>query len=214
MKNLKIYFILVLSSLLNLSNSAFAQKMSPITFGAKAGFNYSSLNITFTDVDKFKIGYHFGAFARINTGQFFAVQPELNFSKKGAQVNYSIDFIKGNVALDLQYLDLPILGVVKLSNTFSLQAGPYASLLLDSKLKHNSIIPFLNLSYDLGTKLFSKMDYGFVAGGEMKVGNIGTGVRYNYGLGKVEKVKQILNTDFTLTNARNTVWQVYLTYTF
>lgn len=213
MKNLKISIIVMLSVLLNQTN-VFAQKVSPLTLGVKAGFNYSSLNITFTDVDKFKTGYHFGAFARINTGQFFAVQPELIFSKKGAQVNYSIDFIKGNVALDLQYLDLPILGVAKLSNTFSLQAGPYASVLLDSKIIHNSNIPFLNLSYDLGTNLFSKMDYGFVAGGEMKIGNIGTGVRYNYGLGKVEKVKQILNTDFTLTNARNTVWQVYLTYTF
>jgi len=210
---MKKVIISLLAILSMLSQNTLAQN-SGIQFGAKAGINYSSLNLSFTDLDKNKTGIHMGAFARINTSKIFAIQPELIYSKKGAQVNYSLDFLTGNLALDLHYLDLPVLGVVKLNNTFSLHAGPYASLLLDSKLKHNSNIPFLNLSYDLGTSLFSKMDYGVIAGGEMKFGNLGAGLRYNYGLGKVEKVKQLLNTDFTLTNARNTVWQVYATYTF
>lgn len=214
MKTSKAVFLTILFYVLFQSSFALAQVPGSLQFGAKAGFNYSSLNLSFTGLDKYKTGFHVGAFVKIPVNSHLAIQPEVLYSKKGAQVNYDIDFFMGNVALDLQYLDIPVVGVINLSRTINFQAGPFASILLDSKLKHNSNIPFLNLSYDLGTQLFSKMDYGFIAGGEVNLGKLGTGIRYNYSLGRVEKTKTLLNTDFTLTNARNTVWQIYLKYNF
>lgn len=192
-----------------------AQNTSSPSIGIKGGLNYSSLNFSFTAWDKPKTGYHLGAFVNLPLSDRFSIQPELLYSTKGTRVPYRItDWLDGQVALDLRYLDLPVMGQVKLGRFAHIEAGPYASLLLDAKLKHGSTIPFLNFSYDLPNDVFSRLDYGLAAGAGMDLGHLGVGVRYNYGLGKVEDVKQLLGTDFTITNARNTTWQLSVTYRF
>lgn len=195
--------------------TASAQNTSSPSFGVKGGLNYSSLNFSFTAWDKPKTGYHLGAFVNVPLSDRFSIQPELLYSTKGTRVPYRItDWLDGQVALDLRYLDLPVMGQVKLGRFAHIEAGPYASLLLDANLKHGSTIPFLNFSYDLPNDIFSRLDYGLAAGAGMDLGHLGVGVRYNYGLGKVEDVKQLLGTDFTITNARNTTWQLSVTYRF
>lgn len=197
------------------SKTASAQNTSSPSFGVKGGLNYSSLNFSFTAWDKPKTGYHLGAFVNLPLSDRFSIQPELLYSTKGTRVPYRItDWLDGQVALDLRYLDLPVMGQVKLGRFAHIEAGPYASLLLDANLKHGSTIPFLNFSYDLPNDIFSRLDYGLAAGAGMDLGHLGVGVRYNYGLGKVEDVKQLLGTDFTITNARNTTWQLSVTYRF
>lgn len=192
-----------------------AQNTSSPSIGIKGGLNYSSLNFSFTAWDKPKTGYHLGAFVNLPLSDRFSIQPELLYSTKGTRVPYRItDWLDGQVALDLRYLDLPVMGQVKLGRFAHIEAGPYASLLLDANLKHGSTIPFLNFSYDLPNDVFSRLDYGLAAGAGMDLGHLGVGVRYNYGLGKVEDVKQLLGTDFTITNARNTTWQLSVTYRF
>ncbi|HPD53323.1 MAG TPA: porin family protein [Bacteroidia bacterium] len=192
-----------------------AQNTSSPSIGIKGGLNYSSLNFSFTAWDKPKTGYHLGAFVNLPLSDRFSIQPELLYSTKGTRVPYRItDWLDGQVALDLRYLDLPVMGQVKLGRFAHIEAGPYASLLLDANLKHGSTIPFLNFSYDLPNDVFSRLDYGLAAGAGMDLGHFGVGVRYNYGLGKVEDVKQLLGTDFTITNARNTTWQLSVTYRF
>jgi hypothetical protein len=198
--------------LLVVSNHSNAQGL---TYGIKGGINYSSLNLDYTSLDKSRTGYHIGGFLNVPLSDRFSVQPEVLYSTKGAKVNYDFfDFLKGNVSLDLKYLDVPVLGVYRINPMFELQAGPYASVLLGSQVSNNTLIPFLNTSFDTGRGVFSKMDYGFIGGVGINLGNLGAGVRYNHGLGNVEKLKQISGLDYTISNARNSVWQVYLGYRF
>jgi hypothetical protein len=205
---------LVLLFHLNLTSVRAQLSVRP-SFGLKGGLNYSSLNLSFTDWDKPRTGYHMGAFVNLPLSNWFSLQPELLYSTKGTRVPYRInDWFDGQVALDLRYLDLPVMGKVTIGRFAYLEAGPYASLLLDANLRHGSFLPFLNFSRDLPNDLFSRLDYGLAAGAGLDLGRLGVGLRYNYGLGRVEDVKQLLGTDFTLTNARNTTWQLSLAYRF
>ncbi len=216
MKSSLLAYLTIIALMLGTSyKTSSAQNTSSPSFGIKGGLNYSSLNFSFTSWDKPKSGYHLGAFVNLPLSDRFSIQPELLYSTKGTRVPYRItDWLDGQIALDLRYLDLPVMGQVKLGRFGHLEAGPYASLLLDANLKHGSTIPFLNFTYDLPNDVFSRLDYGIAAGAGFELGQLGVGVRYNYGLGKVEDVKQLLGTDFTLTNARNTTWQLSVAYRF
>jgi hypothetical protein len=214
MKKLKVITVILSVLFFNFIIPA-SSNAQGLSYGLKGGINYSSLNLKFTGLDKSRIGYHIGGFVNVPLGEKFSVQPELLYSTKGSKADYSFfEFLTGNISLDLKYLDMPVVGVYKLSDNFSLHAGPYASLLLDSKLSNNTILPFLNTSIDIGSGIFSKLDYGFVAGAGVSLGKLGASLRYNYGLGKVEKIKYLGALDYNITNARNTVWQLGVSYSF
>jgi hypothetical protein len=68
------------------------EKVSKITFGAKAGLNLSSASVdrTFdTDISSL-VGVHVGGFANFKFNEKFALQPELLFSTQGYK-----EYLKG-----------------------------------------------------------------------------------------------------------------------
>ena len=111
------------------------------------------------------------------------------------------------------YLDLPVMGQVKLGR-FCAHRSRSVCFCSGRQFETRQYDPFLNFSYDLPNDVFSRLDYGLAAGAGMDLGHLSVGFVTTTALGKVEDVKQLLGTDFTITNARNTTWQLSVTYRF
>jgi hypothetical protein len=90
-------------------------------FGAKAGVNIANVagDDVGDDVDG-TIGFHVGGFAHLGLSDQFAIQPELQFSTKGAE------------DLTLSYIDIPILAKYYLTEGLHIHAGPQIGLLLSA----------------------------------------------------------------------------------
>jgi long-subunit fatty acid transport protein len=104
-----------------------------VTFGAKAGVNFS--DITGERVDSFdgRTSFHFGVVAEIEISEKFSFQPELIYSSQGS--DYSEDFdgesFDGTVKVD--YLNLPLIAKYYVTEGFSVEAGPQIGFLLSAK---------------------------------------------------------------------------------
>jgi len=76
-----------------------------------------------------RTAYHFGILGQVDISSWFALQTEIWYTNKGFSEG------NGDVALDINYFEIPVLAVVKLSTTLSphLYAGPVLSI--ESKCK-------------------------------------------------------------------------------
>ncbi len=124
--------LLIIISFALLANVGIAQD---IYFGPKAGLNIS--NVYDSEGENFdadaKIGLAAGLFVSIPFGSFLGIQPEILFSQKGFKGNGSILGSDYSFTRTLNYIDVPLLLVVKPSEMFSIVAGPQYSYLMSSK---------------------------------------------------------------------------------
>ncbi|MEM1336158.1 MAG: porin family protein [Bacteroidota bacterium] len=86
-----------------------------IHLGAKGGVNFASITGDDADFDG-RTGYHIGAVVELGLSEKFAIQPELIYSTQGADESV--------LDLNIDYLNLPVLAEIKLTEMFSVQAGP------------------------------------------------------------------------------------------
>ncbi|MEQ8907830.1 MAG: porin family protein [Vicingaceae bacterium] len=97
--------------------------------GVKGGLNYSTMTGDDIDGAKAQAKYHIGGFATIGITEFFALQPELLYSKKGANSD--------NGDLNLSTLDVPFLAKIYLSDNFNIHAGPQLGVPLQAEVEAN-----------------------------------------------------------------------------
>jgi hypothetical protein len=186
-----------------------AQAQNKVRAGLKGGFNASSLYYENANANdrKERYGFHGGIYAQIPAGEFFAIQPELLYTTKGASANYNIATLQGRNTFRLNYAELPVLATFKLGNSVELQAGPYAAYLLNSNISSNG---------DLGNGLatinrdaFNKFDYGVAGGLNLFLGKALIGLRYGQGL---QKIANSTASQALLGNARNGVGMISIGY--
>ncbi len=101
-----------------------------IKFGAKGGLNFASITGDNIDESGLTTGIHFGVLAEIPLSEKFSFQPELLYSSQ---------------ALNLNYLNIPLMGKYYLTKGFSLEVGPQIGFLLSAKniLKHLTLVLIL-----------------------------------------------------------------------
>ncbi|MES3628648.1 MAG: porin family protein [Longimonas sp.] len=91
-----------------LVTDAYAQ--SP-EFGVKGGLNIATLNTDVVDFDS-RTGFMLGGFARIPAGPL-SIQPELIYTQKGAELDFSFDFFGESFSetftYEIDYLEVPVL---------------------------------------------------------------------------------------------------------
>ena len=150
--------------------SSFAQNGG---FGIKAGL--SSTEVDFQS-DEFvpqsaQTGYHVGVFGRIGGGGFF-VQPELLFTQTSGKFLNDQDQIKA----EFNRLDIPVMVGMRFFKVLRLQAGPIASLNINSKLSEagNTIVD----------AEFKNATLGYQAGLGVDIGNLTIDAKYEGGLSK------------------------------
>lgn len=214
MKN--IYPIALIAILfLNLSAGTLkAQDDKLVNFGVKAGVNYSWLNLEDAEDETGKVGFHGGILARINIAEHFALQGEALYSEKGSRVTYDNILFDGEAKLCLSYIDVPLLMVIKLNDNFNLQAGPYASFLLNANAKNDASIELFDFEEEVDEDFFTSTDFGFAAGIGVEFKQFQTGIRYTHGLQKIEEEKEIDGTSYTFSDAKNSMMQLFIGFVF
>lgn len=142
-------------------------------FGIKAGL--SSTEVDFKN-EQFvpqgaQTGYHIGVFGRIGGGGFF-VQPELLFTQTSGKFLNDQDQIKA----EFNRLDVPVMVGMRFFKLLRLQAGPIASLNINSKLKE--------AGNTIDNVEFKNATLGYQAGLGIDLGNLSVDAKYEGGLSK------------------------------
>ncbi|MBD1398528.1 PorT family protein [Pontibacter sp. JH31] len=198
--------------------TAFAAQAQNASFGIRGGANISNLSGDLRDEDRFenKVGFHAGIMANFGVvDNFFSIQPELLYSVKGFKNEDSEVTLLGQTRrregkVNYNYLDLPVMAKIKAGPLY-FEAGPQASYLLsvnnETKTYINGNLRSTNTDEKSKSGL-SEFEVGYVAGiGFTSANNaISFGVRYNGAFS--DFVKEDVNFDGDLTNARHSTFMV------
>lgn len=213
MKHLKVIFtVSVLVFFLGAISNA--QETNKATFGIKGGVNFSNLYTKDADNTKTLVGFNVGVFSKIPITNMFAIQPELFYTTKGADVTYRNSFVDGTAGFKLDYIELPILIVVNLSKNLHIEVGPYAAVLVSGNVKNQSNVDLFNFEENINVDDYNRLDAGLAAGVGLDFGALSLGARYTYGLTKVGKERTFLGTPYTFPDAVNGVLNVYISVGF
>ena len=123
--------ILVVSCFFLLTESAHGQMQ--VELGVKGGVNFSNINSTSAVVTTYgeQTGYHAGAYAMFKFGKA-AIQPEVLYSSEGQQYKYPLQGYP-QFKSTLNYVNVPILLKIYVTDWLNLQAGPQLGFLVNSK---------------------------------------------------------------------------------
>ncbi len=172
--------------------------------GIKGGLNLSNLYVDDVDDENARVGFHAGIFAKMQITSFFALQPELLYSTKGAKAEGAF----GDGKFNLAYIDLPVLAVINLGENFNIHAGPYVSYLISSSVSTEDGF-FSDESTSLDRDNFNSFDYGVAAGIGFNFGAASLGIRYNLGLNEIANGTV---SGLALGDSKNSVAQLYLSF--
>lgn len=213
MKNSKIIIAFVfLTSISQISFSQSSSDNSGLKFGIKGGVNFSNLYTDNVEDNNVLTGFNAGIFTKLAITESLAIQPELLYTTKGAELKYNNAFVNGTSTFRLNYLELPVLLVINLTDNFNLHAGPYFSYLLDGKVTNDSQGTLFDIENNIKNEDYNKFDTGLSVGVGFDTDQLGFGVRYNYGLQKVGKERNFLGTNYTFPDGKNSVIYLYISY--
>jgi len=187
-----------------------AQGKNTPQFGIKGGVNFSKLHTNDDSDSKMLAGYHIGLFGKVPVGSFFALQPEIYFTTKGAEVTYNGTFVDGTARFRFDYVEMPLLIVANITDNFNVQVGPYAAYLVSGRVRNEANINLFNFEENINTDDYNRVDAGLVVGIGIDFESASAGVRYNYGLTKVGKERTFMGTMYTFPDANNGVLNFYL----
>ena len=138
-----------------------------IDFGPKIGANFSVLD-TNTDASEESItGLTAGLFLEIRLPTSLSFQAELLYSEQGADLNSDVLSLSEEINLD--YLQVPILGKFRFLKIVNIHAGPQFGFLTNDVESDN---------IDIDTEDF---DISAVAGVGVEIGKLRADLRYNFG---------------------------------
>ena len=210
MKNSLILFTTFILFIFTLNATCEAQQTSSPRFGIKGGVNYSNLYTQNSEDNKMMPGYTIGVFNKMPITERIALQPELYYTTKGAEVTYNNAFVDGTARFKVNYIEMPILLVLNLTDHFNVHVGPYVAYMINGSVKNESNINLFNFEDNINTDDYNRLDAGIAAGAGFDFGRLGIGVRYNYGLTKVGKEKSFLGTTYIFPDANNGVLNLYV----
>ena len=179
-------------------------------FGVKGGLNFSNLYTEDVDDNNALTSFNAGVYAKLPITDAFAIQPELLYSRKGAELVYNNALAEGTAKFKLNYIELPILLKINLTNSFNIHAGPYFAYLIDAQVTNENESGTLNFEETYNNDDFNKFDYGLSAGVGLDFQSLGFGIRYNYGLQTVGKEREFAGTTYTIPDGKNSNLSIYV----
>jgi len=129
--------LILMASFIALGTTAtFAQ--SAFKFGVKAGVNVSNITGSDSRDQDSRLSFNGGFVAELPIIEKFSLQPEVIYSAQGSTIA-AIDEdnfldIDENVEYQLDYIQVPLLAKIYLSDGFSLQAGPSINFLVNEEI--------------------------------------------------------------------------------
>lgn len=175
------------------------------SYGFKGGLNFSNLYTDNVDDNNVLTGFNAGLYAKFPISKGIAIQPEISYTTKGAELVYNNAFVNGVAKFNVNYIEVPVLLVMNITDNFNLHVGPYAAYMVSGKTSNDSNL--ISTQRELDTNDFNKFDAGLAGGLGIDLDVVNFGVRYNYGLTKIAKQS---NTSFISSDAKNSVLSVYI----
>lgn len=147
--------------------------------GVKAGANMNKISGQ-SFKDGYDLSYHVGAFAEIDITKTIGIQPEVLWNQTTTKRANSFDAIYASLPQDvkLQYLAIPVLLRINVTNLVTLNAGPQFGILMN---KDDNLITN-------GQAAFKSGDFSLVAGAQLNLTALRIYGRYNIGLQNVNDV--------------------------
>ncbi len=178
--------------------------------GVKGGVNFSNLYSDDVDDNNVLTSFNAGFYASIPLTSSLAFQPEFLYSRKGAELEYDNAFASGATKFKLNYIEVPLLLKINLTDNINVHAGPYFAYLIDAKVTDENSDGDINFEEEFDNDDFNKFDVGLSAGLGFDFNSIGIGARYNYGLSTVGKERDFAGTTYTFPDAKNSNISVYV----
>ncbi len=163
-------------------------------FGVKGGVLFNTLygdGKDFLTNVKTATNWHAGFYSQFSLGRVFSIQPEALYSRREVKSD------DGNMQFD--YIDVPVLGVVNLTDNISIHAGPQVGVMLTAKQDDKEI----------DKEGYNSFDYGAAAGLEAKVFIFRLGGRYYRSFGDLGKFDSA-NAQRFMNDVKTGNFQVYL----
>jgi hypothetical protein len=177
-----------------------------IKVGVKAGLNLVNVTETSELDTKLYTGYFIGGYISPKQKGILGYRSELILSRQG--YNYKTNTNTGKV--DLDYLLLPQLLVLKFTKKFQVHVGGQIAFLLNAQVDSTS-----GDSHGSLFSYFSRFDYGAVAGFEVSpLSGFVTGSRLNISLPDIGKKNESAPNFISKDLIRNNVLQVYIGWRF
>jgi hypothetical protein len=181
-------------------------KTSTARAGIKGGLNVSNLYMDEVTDENARFGFNAGFYAQIFSSEVFAIQPELLYSTKGSRNTYDNGIFEGDVKYNFNYLEVPVLAVIKLGSAAEIHVGPYWSYLLAANVDVDGDIDTFD---ELDRDGFEKWDFGISGGLGLNFGSTQIGVRYSKGLRKLADSAEARDL---VGDAKNSCAQLYIAF--
>lgn len=190
--------------------SSFFVKAQSDQTGIRASLNLSNLYVDEVNDENTKPGFALGVYFRKGISEQVSIQPEINYSLKGSQINYDGTIVSGSgkYRYNLSYIEIPVLANIHVGESLYFSAGPYISTLIAAKVKDVDGDGSVNGVREYDRDDFNTLDYGVAAGVGFDFTGGTAGVRYNYGL--VDVAPDGNNLD----NGKNSVLQFFIGFEF
>jgi len=202
--------LLLAGTLYNPCEAQNRQETNTTRFGIKGGVNFSNLYSKDESSSKMLTGFNLGVYAKMPITSFIAIQPELYFTTKGAEVTYNNLFVDGTAGFHLNYIEFPLLLVININEHFNVHVGPYAGYLISGVVKNVSSINLFNFEQNITTSDYNRFDAGLAFGAGLDIGSFSLGARYCYGMTNVGRERTFMGTAYTVPNATNGVINIYV----
>ena len=174
-----------------------AKAQTEIVVGPKVGLNMT--NISNSD-KKNKLSFHVGGFAEFRFNDYFAIQPELVYSRQGARDKINGDKLK----LRANYLNIPVLAKLYVLDELSVDLGPEFGFALNAKAKYkDGDTTVKHKMHDINTRAVN-----FAIGLSYNWDDFMFSARYNLGLSNA------FDKDNYDGNNKNRVFQLSVGYRF
>jgi len=117
-----------------------SQAQESVSLGVKGGLNIA--NVYDSQAENFsadpKLGYAVGGFLTIPLSGALAIQPEVVYSQKGYSATSTTIKSSYKLAYTFNYIDVPLLVVLRMSEGIHIVVGPQINFLLSSTSKFKS----------------------------------------------------------------------------
>lgn len=197
----KLVFAALVCSFMTFTGAQAQEKTA--AYGFKGGLNFSNFYTDTVDDNNVLTGFNAGVYGKFPITNSIAIQPEISYTTKGSELVYNNAIANGTSKFNVNYIEVPVLLVVNLTDNFNIHAGPYAAYMVSGKTTNDS--NFGSTQRELDTDDFNKLDAGISGGIGVDLDVMNFGVRYNYGLTKIGKDNSFLSSD-----AKNSVLNVYV----
>ncbi len=216
-----------LVAILVLSIPMFAQEKAngELSFGVKGGigFNHFLGEIPVDFTPQLRIGFSAGVFVNYKLSDYFSLQPEILFARKGSNFKefdfnwngYEISGLSLDMYIESNWIEIPVLLLYKINDNFSLFGGPYLGFYLNGTLVAEPSVSIfaIDLEYDIETDDLTLPDYGIVIGAKYNLTEkLAIQGRWEYGIRNLtDELANFLDDELVTVN--NSSFQLQLDFT-